>query len=175
METHKQNCTRTASHHDLSLDVLLVSRQLYQEMALQPFRQTLFSRLDQRHDILPAFLGSLVPAQAKAITRMRQIRAAGYVVFSPPQLRGLKHLDILILHCIRHKHTSYDERIPEVRLRPREISAIKKLGLQSIRLGVEIRGWHESAEEDHQLVRASSDSMFQTLKDLQILLLGRQM
>lgn len=101
MKTHVQNCARRADRHDFSLDFLLVSRQIYQETVLRPFRQTTYSGMSvgpSSFHGLPAFLCDLVFAQAQAITHLRMVTIGGFHTQTTiKQLKGLQHLDLLVI------------------------------------------------------------------------------
>lgn len=172
LETHVQNCVRTATHHDLSLGLLSVCRKVYHEAVLEPFKQATFIQLT-RYDskALAAFIDRLVPAQAEAITRLRQFVWAGRV-FTPPQLRGLKHLDLLL--CQRTTNVHYpDYRINSASwLKAGEIMAIKRLGLDSIKLSIEFRNQlARERDQDHQGLLENADFIFGWLHKMQSQLL----
>lgn len=95
------NAQQTSALEGFSLPLLQVSRQIYHEAALKPFQQALFifdfqeSEAKEAGYGLPAFMNALVPAQVKAITRLRLLSASprciGFAKLS--RLEGLKHLD----------------------------------------------------------------------------------
>lgn len=66
---------------EIGLGLLSVSRQIYHEAVLKPFSQISFSSLSrcyQKYSGVQRFVDSLMPAQAKAIVRLRVVLANGH-------------------------------------------------------------------------------------------------
>jgi hypothetical protein len=177
MKTHVQNCTRTAGRREFALDVLLVSRQIYQETVLRPFRQTTFSQMTHgptRFHGLPAFLCDLAPAQAQAITRMRMVSLGLYFQTQDTiqQLKGLQHLDLLIVPWALDDDGHDFMRILHEFADQYGIRALCRSGLHTVRLAAEINVESDAAvSEISQRVAAGARTVLQWLHDMEVYLL----
>jgi hypothetical protein len=176
MKTHVQNCTRTADCKDLTLDVFLVSRQVYQETVLRPFQQTVFSQMTDgpyRYYGLPAFLVCLVAAQAKAITQMQMVCLGSWFQTKDTieQLKGLKRLDLLIAPWeLDNDDHDFMKTLKEF-ADQYGIKALARCGLRSARLAVEITVASEADAQISRRVEAGSSSIMQWLHDMEAYLL----
>jgi hypothetical protein len=96
---------------DIGLSLLSVSRQIYHETVLKPFTQISFSNrsyLPQKTSAVQEFVYALVPAQAKAVSRLRIVLSIAYnidlalIISALPsraamgRLRGLSDLEIVL-------------------------------------------------------------------------------
>jgi hypothetical protein len=154
-----QNCTasagsRPSAFESLSLPSLQVCRQIYHEAALKPFQQALFIfnfgklRMHLAGSLLagyalPAFMNALVPAQVKAITRLRLVSAGrtDLDIVKLPRLQGLKHLEMQLDLKITDLNYTF-RRLEVVAARP-QVASLAKLNLKSIRVEMglaELRG-----------------------------------
>lgn len=123
-----------------SLSLLQVSRQIYHEAALKPFQQTLFtfdfddSQTREASYGLPAFMNALVPAQVKAITRLRLLSTGpaciSYAKLS--RLEGLKHLEIQL--NLSFAHFDYTSRQLRHFVAEPVVVSLVKLNLKSSRV-----------------------------------------
>jgi hypothetical protein len=121
--------------------MLQVCRQIYHEAALKPFTEASFHIILVNKYCSPGlkkFLGTLVPAQARAIAHLRISLLKDQFLSSAilPPLSGLKHVEINIA-------TYGHPRIRDESLRQLQafengpgFKALKKLGLKSLRLTV---------------------------------------
>jgi hypothetical protein len=180
MKTHVQNCTRTASRKDFHLNVLHVSRQVYQETVLRPFRQTVFSQMTYiryRYLGLPALLVCLVPAQAKAITHMRMVCLGSWFQTQDTiqQLKGLKHLHLLIAPWELNNDYQDFMKILSGYEDQYGVVALSGSGLHSFRLAVEICVESDADAEVSRRVEAGSASVMQWLYNMEEWMLGRRL
>jgi hypothetical protein len=174
LENHAQICVRTATHRDFSLGLLSVCRKIYHEAVLEPLQQTFFSQLTTRfsNKALAAFIDRLVPAQVKAITRLRQYVWASQV-FAPHQLRGLKHLDLLLCCAAKKARCPDYQTFSSFWLGASEIKAIKKLGLESISLSIQFYNlYEEDRDREYQDLLEATDFVLGWLHNMENLLLG---
>jgi hypothetical protein len=176
MKLHVQTCTRTADRKDFNLDVLHISRQVYQETVLRPFRQTVFSQMTYGRYLyygLPGFLVRLVPAQAKAITRMRMVCLGSRFQTQEiiEQLKGLKHLELLIAPRELSKDDQDVIKILRDFANQYGTKALARSGLHSVRLALEITVASDADAKVSRRVKADSASIMQWLHDMEAYLL----
>lgn len=174
MKTHTQNCTGAAGRREFALDVLLVSRQIYQETVLRPFEQTTFSEMTEGPSSfhgLPAFLCDLVPAQAQAISHMRMVSIGGFHTQATiKQLKGLQHLDLLVVPWALDDDDYDHMRILHTFADQASIRVIRRL--RSVRIAVEISVDSGAAvRKILRHVQAGSQAILQWLHDMEVYLL----
>lgn len=107
----------------IGLGLLSVSRQIYHEAVLKPFSQISFSSLSrcyQKYSGVQRFVDALMPAQAKAIVRLRVVLACGHSMPGEPRypkldigpvpsmttinkMEGLTDLEIVLAPHIDHE------------------------------------------------------------------------
>jgi hypothetical protein len=141
-----EDCTSPLSRQKVGsrkipVHMLQVCRQIYHEAALKPFTEASFHIILVNKYCSPGlkkFLGTLVPAQARAIAHLRISLLKDQFLSSAilPPLSGLKHVEINIA-------TYGHPRIRDESLRQLQafengpgFKALKKLGLKSLRLTV---------------------------------------
>ena len=92
--THHDDCKhdktrKPLTRWDIPLCLLQVCRQIYHEAALKPFSQTTFDVRSPDSYGVRAFLGALVPTQARAINHLQLLYVHG--IYDCPDYKIMKH------------------------------------------------------------------------------------
>lgn len=145
----------------VGLSLLGVSRQIYHEAVLKPFSEISFSSLSrcyQKYSGVQRFVDALIPAQAKAIARLRVILANGWRAPGEPlypkfdigpvlsmttinKLAGLSDLEIVLAPHIDQEHeakaTPLLSGLDEVFVLTPGMQSLVDLQLRSLRVTME--------------------------------------
>jgi hypothetical protein len=145
------NCTAGAAQRSpacksLSLQSLQVCRQIYHEAALKPFQQALFvfdfglPAMSKTCLGLPAVMNALVPAQLKAVARLRLLSVSPHRLdpVNLPRLEGLKHFEMQFNW--RFQDSDYMSRQLEDFANDSRARTLVKFNLKSVRAELGIDG-----------------------------------